>query len=84
MNEKQKTSKSDTRNVKRISKSNNNNNNNNNNIKSVKIIPLGGLEKIGMNITAFECDNSIIVVDCGISFQRTICLVLIVIPDVTI
>ncbi len=84
MNEKQKTSKSDTRNVKRISKSNNNNNNNNNNIKSVKIIPLGGLEKIGMNITAFECDNSIIVVDCGISFPEDDMLGIdSVIPDVT-
>jgi ribonuclease J len=84
LNEKQKTSKSDTRNVKRISKSNNNNNNNNNNIKSVKIIPLGGLEKIGMNITAFECDNSIIVVDCGISFPEDDMLGIdSVIPDVT-
>ena len=34
----------------------------------VKIIPLGGLEQIGMNITAFECGNSIVVVDCGIAF----------------
>lgn len=34
----------------------------------VKIIPLGGLEEIGMNITAFEYDDTIIVVDCGISF----------------
>ena len=34
----------------------------------LKIIPLGGLEKIGMNITAFEYEDSIIVVDCGLSF----------------
>ena len=34
----------------------------------VKIIPLGGLEQIGMNITAFEYEDSIIVVDCGLSF----------------
>ena len=34
----------------------------------VKIIPLGGLDKIGMNITAFETDEDIIVVDCGMSF----------------
>ena len=33
--------------------------------QSVKIIPLGGLEQIGMNITAFEYEDSIIVVDCG-------------------
>lgn len=36
--------------------------------KSVKIIPLGGLEQIGMNITAFEYGDSIIVVDCGMAF----------------
>ena len=34
----------------------------------VKIIPLGGLEQIGMNITAFETEESIIVVDCGLAF----------------
>ena len=34
----------------------------------LKIIPLGGLEQIGMNITAFEYEDSIIVVDCGLSF----------------
>ncbi len=34
----------------------------------MRIIPLGGLEKIGMNITAFEYEDSIIVVDCGLSF----------------
>ena len=36
--------------------------------KGIKIIPLGGLEQIGMNITAFEYEDSIIVVDCGLSF----------------
>ncbi|MBR6366185.1 MAG: ribonuclease J [Lachnospiraceae bacterium] len=36
--------------------------------QGMKIIPLGGLESIGMNITAFEYKNSIIVVDCGLSF----------------
>ncbi len=56
----------------------------NNDVKSVKIIPLGGLEKIGMNITAFECDNSIIVVDCGISFPEDDMLGIdSVIPDIT-
>ena len=34
----------------------------------LKIIPLGGLEQIGMNITAFEYEDSIVVVDCGLSF----------------
>lgn len=35
---------------------------------TVKIIPLGGVDGIGMNMTAFECGNDIIVVDCGIAF----------------
>ena len=52
--------------------------------KSIKIIPLGGLEKIGMNITVIECDDSIIVVDCGISFPEDEMLGIdCVIPDVT-
>lgn len=52
--------------------------------KKVKIIPLGGLEKIGMNITAFEYEDSIIVVDCGISFPEDDMLGIdLVIPDVT-
>ena len=51
---------------------------------SVKIIPLGGLEQIGMNITAFECDGSIIVVDCGLAFPSDEMLGIdSVIPDVT-
>jgi ribonuclease J len=50
----------------------------------VKIIPLGGLEQIGMNITAFEYDNSIIVVDCGIAFPEDEMLGIdLVIPDIT-
>ena len=36
----------------------------------LKIIPLGGLEQIGMNITAFEYEDSIVVVDCGLSFPE--------------
>ena len=52
--------------------------------KSVKVIPLGGLEKVGMNITAFECEVSIIVVDCGISFPEDEMLGIdSVIPDIT-
>ena len=55
-----------------------------NNKKKVKVIPLGGLEKIGMNITAFEYEESIIVVDCGISFPEDDMLGIdLVIPDVT-
>lgn len=52
--------------------------------KSVKIIPLGGLEQIGMNITAFETESAIIVVDCGLSFPDDDMLGIdMVIPDVT-
>ena len=41
---------------------------NNVNNSKLRIIPLGGLEAIGMNITAFEYEDSIVVVDCGLSF----------------
>ena len=34
----------------------------------VRIIPLGGLEQIGMNITAIEYEDEIIVIDCGLAF----------------
>ena len=40
------------------------------NSERLKIIPLGGLEQIGMNITAFEYGESIVVVDCGLSFPE--------------
>ena len=51
---------------------------------SVKIIPLGGLEQIGMNITAIECNDSIVVIDCGLSFPEEEMLGIdLVIPDVT-
>ena len=50
----------------------------------LKIIPLGGLEQIGMNITAFEYEDSIIVVDCGLAFPEDDMLGIdLVIPDVT-
>ena len=50
----------------------------------LKIIPLGGLEQIGMNITAFEYEDSIVVVDCGLSFPDDDMLGIdLVIPDVT-
>ncbi len=52
--------------------------------KSLKIIPLGGLEQIGMNMTAFQYEDSIIVVDCGLSFPDDDMLGIdLVIPDVT-
>ena len=51
---------------------------------TLKIIPLGGLEQIGMNITAFEYGDSIIVVDCGLAFPEEDMLGIdLVIPDVT-
>ena len=50
----------------------------------IKIIPLGGLEEIGMNITAFEYEDSIVVVDCGLAFPDEDMLGIdLVIPDVT-
>ena len=50
----------------------------------LRIIPLGGLEQIGMNITAFEYEDSIIVVDCGLAFPEDDMLGIdLVIPDVT-
>ena len=56
-----------------------------NNHAKLKIIPLGGLEQIGMNITAFECEDSIVVVDCGLSFPEDDMLGIdLVIPDVTL
>ena len=54
------------------------------NNSKLKIIPLGGLEKIGMNITAFEYEDSIIVVDCCISFPEDDMLGIdLVIPDIS-
>ena len=52
--------------------------------EKVKIIPLGGLEQIGMNITAFEYRDSIVVVDCGMAFPEDDMLGIdIVLPDIT-
>ena len=56
----------------------------NSNASNLKIIPLGGLELIGMNITAFEYEDSIVVVDCGLAFPADDMLGIdLVIPDIT-
>lgn len=56
----------------------------NENNSRVKIIPLGGLEQIGMNMTVIEFEESIIVVDCGLAFPGDDMLGIdLVIPDVT-
>ena len=53
-------------------------------VSKLKVIPLGGLEQIGLNITAFEYEDSIIVVDCGLSFPEDEMLGIdLVIPDIT-
>ncbi|MBO4398733.1 MAG: ribonuclease J [Lachnospiraceae bacterium] len=50
----------------------------------IRVIPLGGLEQIGMNITAFCYGESIVVVDCGLAFPEDDMLGIdLVIPDVT-
>ena len=54
------------------------------NNSKLRISPLGGLEQIGMNITAFEFEDSIVVVDCGLSFPEDDMLGIdLVIPDIT-
>ena len=40
----------------------------------IRIIPLGGVDEIGKNITAFEYEDDIIVVDCGLSFPSDVML----------
>ena len=56
----------------------------NENDSKLRIIPIGGLEQIGMNITAFEYEDSIVVVDCGLAFPEDDMLGIdLVIPDVT-
>ena len=50
----------------------------------LKVIPLGGLHEVGKNITVFEYEDDMIIVDCGISFPEDDMLGIdLVIPDVT-
>ncbi|SHI54199.1 ribonuclease J [Parasporobacterium paucivorans] len=52
--------------------------------ENIKIIPLGGLEDIGMNITVIEYEDSIIIVDCGLAFPDDDMLGIdLVVPDIT-
>lgn len=56
----------------------------NKNKKKVKVIPLGGLGEVGKNITAFEYEDEIIIIDCGLSFpDEELYGVDLIIPDVT-
>jgi len=51
---------------------------------AVRIIPLGGLHEIGKNMTVYECDQDILIVDCGMGFPDSEMLgVDLVIPDFT-
>ena len=80
--------KDNTNNLKN-KKSNKTNKTNKNNASifkksKLKIIPLGGLHEVGKNITVFEYENEIIVVDCGLSFPEDDMLGIdLVIPDIT-
>lgn len=54
------------------------------NKKKLKVIPLGGLQEIGKNITAFEYGDDIVVVDCGLAFPEDEMLGIdLVIPDIS-
>lgn len=56
----------------------------NNNLSKLKIIPLGGIEEIGKNMTVLEYENDIIVIDCGMGFpDEEMPGVDLVIPDIT-
>ena len=53
-------------------------------MNKVRIIPLGGLGEIGMNMTVIETENDMIIIDCGVSFPDDSMLgVDLVTPDIT-
>ncbi|AOT69364.1 ribonuclease J [Geosporobacter ferrireducens] len=52
--------------------------------KKLRVIPLGGLGEIGKNITVFEYDEDIIIVDCGVAFPEDEMMGIdLVLPDLT-
>ena len=51
---------------------------------SLKVIPIGGLNEIGKNMTLLECNDNILIIDCGMSFpDDEMYGIDIVIPDFT-
>lgn len=53
-------------------------------VPHVKVIPIGGLNEIGKNMTLLECENQILIIDCGLSFpEDEMYGIDIVIPDFT-
>lgn len=53
-------------------------------VNNLKIIPLGGMEQIGMNMTAIEYNGNIVLIDCGMAFaDDTLLGIDLIIPDIT-
>ena len=60
------------------------NNNKNTSNSKLKIIPLGGLHEVGKNMTVFEYENDMFILDCGLAFPEEDMLGIdLVIPDIT-
>lgn len=60
------------------------NSNKNNSNSKLKIIPLGGLHEVGKNMTVFEYENDMFILDCGLAFPEEDMLGIdLVIPDIT-